>query len=238
MRKIEKLFQAHDGNYGSPRIHSALVDEGEVVNRKRVERLMRESGLVGKAGRLYRRKPLPVNPCLTVPNRRLAKGMPAGPNQQWVGDVTYLKLKGSWQYLSVVMDLYSRQVIGWALSGSRTVDLTLSALIKALSCRPVGADLIFHSDRGAEYGARRYQQALTDSGIAASMNRAGVMNDNVHIETFFQTFKTECFRGVDFRSVGELRAAIAGYLDDYYNTRRHHSSLGYKTPSDYERMAA
>ena len=238
LRKIETLYQLHDGNYGSPRIHAALVEEGEVVNHKRVERLMRESGLVGKAGRLYRRKPLPVNPCLTVPNRRLAQGMPTGSNQQWVGDVTYLKFKGTWQYLSVVMDLYSRQVIGWALSGSRTVDLTLSALSKALSCRPVGADLIFHSDRGAEYGAKRYQQALADSGIVSSMNRPGVMNDNVHIETFFQTFKTECFRGVDFKSVHELKATIAGYLDDYYNTRRHHSSLGYKTPIDYERMAA
>jgi putative transposase len=238
MRKIETLFQQHNGNYGSPRIHAALVDEGEVVNRKRVERLMRESGLVGKAGRLYRRKPLPVNPCLTVPNRRLATGMPIGPNQQWVGDVTYLKFRGTWQYLSVVMDLYSRQVIGWALSGSRTVDLTLAALSKALSCRRYEAGLLFHSDRGSEYGAKRYQQALADAGIVSSMNRVGVMNDNVYIETFFQTFKTECFRGVAFGSVGELKATIAGYLDDYYNTRRHHSSLGYKTPIDYERMAA
>jgi putative transposase len=236
--KIERLFQEHDGNYGSPRIHAALVDEGEVVNHKRVERLMRESGLVGKAGRLYRRKPLPVNPCITVPNRRLAKGMPSGPDQQWVGDVTYLKLRGTWQYLSVVMDLYSRQVIGWCLSGSRTVDLTLAALAKAFSCRHVEAGLIFHSDRGSEYGAKRYQQALADSGIVSSMNRVGVMNNNVYIETFFQTFKTECFKGIDFRSVKELREVIAEYLDDYYNTRRHHSALGYKTPSDYERMAA
>lgn len=238
IQKIERLFQKHNGNYGSPRIHSALLDEGEVVNRKRVERLMRESGLVGKAGRLYRRKPLPVNSCLTVPNRRLAMGMPAGSNQQWVGDVTYLKLKGSWQYLSVVMDLYSRQVIGWALSGSRTVDLTLAALTHALSYRRVEAGLIFHSDRGSEYGAKRYQQALDKSGIVSSMNRPGMMNDNVYIETFFQTFKTECFRGVEFRSLSELRAAVAEYLDDYYNTRRHHSSLGYKTPSDYESKAA
>ena len=236
-RKIARLYREHNGNYGSPRIHAALVDEGEVVNHKRVARLMRESGLVGKAGRLYRRKPLPLNPCITVPNRRQAQGMPSRPNQQWVSDVTYLKLKGVRQYLSVVMDLYSRQVIGWCLSGSRTVDLTLAALTRALSCRQVEAGLIFHSDRGSEYGAKRYQQALVESGITASMNRAGCMNDNVYIETFFQTFKTECFRGVDFRSVDELRAALAEYLDDYYNTRRHHSSLGFKTPSDYERMA-
>ena len=177
IRKIEKLYQANDGNYGSPRIHAALVDEGEVVNHKRVERLMRESGLVGKAGRLYRRKPLPFNPSITVPNRRRAKGMPCGPNQQWVGDVTYLKLKGAWQYLSVVMDLYSRQVIAWCLSGSRSVDLTLAALSKPLSCRQGETGLIFHSDRGSEYGAKRYQQALADSGIVSSMNRAGVMND-------------------------------------------------------------
>lgn len=136
-KRIQQLFAEHDGNYGSPRIYSALRQEGENVNHKRVERLMRDMGLVGKASKLYRSKPLPENPCITVGNQKRLEAAPVSVNQQWAGDVTYLKVNGQWSYLAVIIDLYSRSIVGWELSRSRTADLTVSALRKALLHRDV-----------------------------------------------------------------------------------------------------
>ncbi|MCU7808343.1 MAG: IS3 family transposase [Candidatus Thiodiazotropha sp. (ex Semelilucina semeliformis)] len=138
VQKIEEIFIKHDGNYGSPRVHAELRRQREAINHKRVERLMREFGFVGKAGRIYRRKPIPENPCIKVPNIKRERGQPTRANQQWAGDVTYLKVNGAWQYLAVIIDLYSRKVIGWELSASRTVALTLSALNKATASRQLG----------------------------------------------------------------------------------------------------
>lgn len=238
MQKIRDIFDKHNGNYGSPRVYKALRKRGESVNHKRVERLMRESGLVGKAGRMYRRKALPDNRCIQVANRQREQGMPTKPNQQWAGDVTYLKVNGQWQFLAVVIDLYSRKVIGWELSSTRTVALTLSALNKAIRARRRSDGLIFHSDRGSEYGAHAYQKRLDSLGITPSMNRPGYMNDNVYVETFFQTLKTESFKGIEFESVHELRMTLAWYMESYYNKDRIHTSLDFCNPNEYERMAA
>lgn len=238
MDKIEDIFQQHDGNYGSPRIHAELRAQGIVINHKRVERLMKVAGLVGKAGRLYRRKPLPGNSCIKVPNLKREAGEPDKRNQQWAGDVTYLKVQGNWQYLAVIIDLFSRKVIGWALSNTRTVALTLSALNKALKSRQVKKGLIFHSDRGSEYGAHQYQDKLRKNGIEPSMNRPGFMNDNIFVETFFQTLKTESFTGLKFGSAQELRKVLKWYLEDYYNLIRRHGSLGFKSPDEYEKITA
>lgn len=238
MKLIRNIFNQHDGNYGSPRICTELKAQGEVINHKRVEKLMRDAGLIGKAGRIYRRKPLPENPCIQVPNLQRIKGMPLKPNEQWAGDVTYLKINGKWQYLAVVMDLYSRKIVGWELSASRTVALTLSALNKAVIGKVLEKDIIFHSDRGSEYGAHVYHKRLKSLGISPSMNRPGFMNDNVYVESFFQTLKTETFKGIEFKSVSELRMTLCWYMNDYYNTIRRHGSLGYISPNDYERMAA
>lgn len=238
LKKIRVIFNRHRGSYGSPRICSELKAQGEKVNHKRVERLMREAGLVGKAGRIYRRRSLPENPCTKVDNLLRKKGAPSGPNEQWAGDVTYLKVNGEWQYLAVVLDLYSRKVIGWDLSNTRTVSLTLGALKKALRSREVKPGLVFHSDRGSEYGAYVYQDCLKDSGIRPSMNRPGFMNDNVYVESFFQTLKTESFKGMHFESVSHLRSELSWYIDSYYNHDRRHSSVGFQSPAEYERMAA
>jgi len=237
-RRIQELFAEHNGNYGSPRIYVALRQEGEMVNHKRVERLMRDMGLVGKVARLYRTKPLPKNACLTVGNQRRDIGAPTAINQQWAGDVTYLKVSGHWSYLAVIIDLYSRRIVGWELDQTRTTDLTVGALRKALLNRDVKPGMIFHSDRGAEYGAHYFQSELKAAGIRPSMNRPGHMTDNAHVESFFRTMKTESFHGLSFASVFELRMTLACYIDDYYNTKRLHSSLGYSVPNDYERIAA
>lgn len=236
-KKIITLYQKNKGNYGSPRIHATLQRNGERVNHKRVARIMREEGLIGKAGRLYRRKALSINTCISKPNIQREQGAPNRLNQQWAGDVTYLKVQGDWLYLSVVMDLYSRRIIGWSLGRQRTAQLTVSALEKSLKSRLVMSDIIFHSDRGSEYGAHDYQNQLKAAGIQASMNRPNCMNDNVYVESFFQSLKTECYHGECFDSEEGLRKRLSWYIDDYYNHQRLHSSLGFKTPVEFEALA-
>jgi len=235
---IREVFKQHHGNYGSPRVHRTLINMGVVVNRKRVERIMREERLVAKAAKLYRRKALPGNSCIKAENLRCDLPVPSAPNQQWAGDVSYLKIKGTWVYLSVVLDLYSRKVIGWSLGNSRTSELTMRSLKMALSLREVSSDLIFHSDKGAEYGAHEYQNLLKVSGIRQSMNRPRTMTDNIHVESFFRTFKTESFRGEVFEDMHHLLEVTKWYLEEYYNCHRIHTSIDFKSPEEYEKMSA
>lgn len=235
---IRAVFDEHRGNYGSPRIHAELRRRGYRINRKRVARLMKEMALVGKAGRIYRRKPLSENHCIKVANLVRELGPPDRPHQQWAGDVTYLKLKGKWLYLAVVLDLYTRKIQGWALGRSRTTELTLSALGQAVRSCPIRSSLVFHSDRGSEYGSYRYQNQLRRWGIRASMNRPDCMNDNVYVESFFQSLKTESFKRLEFASEADLRKTLTEYIDRYYNRERLHSALGFNTPDEYEKLAA
>lgn len=237
-KDIQQLYAEHDGNYGSPRIYAALREQGKSVNHKRVARLMRDIGLVGKVSKLYRSKPLAENPCITVGNQKRLEPPPVSPNQQWAGDVTYLKVNGQWMYLAVIVDLYSRGIVGWELSKYRTAEVTVSALKKALMHRDVRPGMLFHSDRGAEYGAHLFQDELSRAGIRPSMNRPKHMTDNAHVESFFKTMKTESFKGLSFESITQLRMTLSWYIDDYYNTKRHHSSLGFTNPREFERMAA
>lgn len=236
--RIEALFFEHKTNYGSPRITKALRDEGLIVNHKRVERIMQERGLVGKAGRIYRRKAVPEKFYTKMPNLKKDMDEPTGVDQQWVGDLTYLKVGRKQLYLAVVMDLYSRRVLGWSLGERKSSELTVSALSNALKHRTVTEQHIFHTDRGSEYGAYLIQNELKRVGIKSSMNRPKTVTDNAAMESFFQSMKTEMYTGVHFKSETELRAALSWYLDKYYNQERLHSSIGYTNPTKYEKMAA
>lgn len=235
---IEKIFTDNDGNYGSPRVYRALREEGIEVNHKRVERIMRDSGLVGKSAKLYRRKAPPERAYLKYPNLKLNKPAPTDVNQQWAGDITYLRVAGEWRYLAVVMDLYSRRIIGWSLGRYKSAELTRSALLKALSHRYVKDGLIFHTDRGSEYGAYLIQDELAKAGIKSSMNRPDSIIDNIHVESFFRTLKTECYHGLSFENESALRIALSYYLDSYYNKRRIHTSIGFQSPEHYENKVA
>lgn len=235
--KIKAIYNENDGNYGSPRICAELRRQGIYVNHKRVERIMRELGLVGKAAKLYRRHTAPERQFLKRPNLRLNMPVPTKVNEQWVGDVTYLKANGEWRYLAVVMDLYSRRILGWSLGANRRATLTRAALLKALSRRRVKKGLIFHTDRGIEYGANLFQDELASAGIKSSMNRPDSITDNIHMESFFRTLKTECYHGISFNNEHELRSALSYYLD-YYNTKRIHTSINNMAPVEYEKMAA
>lgn len=235
---IRDVFEFHDGNYGSPRVHRTLVNQGWCVNHKRVERIMREELLVAKAAKLYRRKALPENSCTKVDNLRHDIPPASAPNQQWAGDVSYLKVNGVWVYLSVILDLYSRKIVGWSLGRTRTTELTLKSLDMALKSREISPGLIFHSDKGSEYGAHDFQGRLRSVGIRPSMNRPKTMTDNIHVESFFRTFKTESFRGIVFEDEEHLGDVTKWYLEEYYNCHRMHTSLGFKSPVQYEQMVA
>jgi len=238
LKKIQRIYEESRGSYGSPRVHAQLRREGEKVSRSRVERVMHKAGLVGKAAQIYRRQAWVKPFHASLPNLRIDRPKPKAANEQWVGDVTYLKVCGEWRYLAVVMDLYSRRIIGWKLSDKRTARVTRAALRKALKNRKISPGLIFHTDRGVEYGAWLLQDELKKYGILSSMNRAESVTDNAHMESFFRSMKTEATKGIEFKSEHELRMAISSYINKFYNVTRLHSGLGYKTPVEYERMAA
>lgn len=230
---IHHIFKKHDGNYGSPKITREMRKLGLPIGQKRVARLMREHGLKATKARIYKSRPGTYKYIYGIPCR-IEKIELNGENQLWVGDVTYLKMEdGSWQYLSVVMDRYSRRIIGWSLSDGRDADLTLGALERAVRNRGHHADLIFHSDRGTEYLAEKYRKRLHRYGIEQSMNRVKTMNDNAFMESFFQQFKTERIKRRVLKSVDQLRGIISEYMR-YYNYDRSHSSIGYISPNDFE----
>ncbi len=237
LQRIRSIFNKSKGRYGSPKVFFALRSQGLAVGRKRVERLMREANLVARVARIYRRKPLPQRACDPVPNLRKDLPKPTGINQHWTSDVTYLKLNGRWMFLAVVMDLYSRRVVGWSLKNNRTAALTKAALLMAIRNRRPGKGLLFHTDQGIEYRASEIQKIHHRYGFTPSMNRAYRCTDNAEMESFFHTFKGEFFTGTTFRSVHQLRDGIAGYIQHFYNRTRLHSSLNHKSPVEYE-MAA
>lgn len=230
---IRQIFDRHDGCYGSPKVTRELGKIGIHIGQKRVARLMRERGLKAVKARIYKARPgthRHVNSILC----KIQDMTPSAPNQLWVGDVTYLKMHdGSWQYLSVVMDRYSRRIIAWSISDRRDVQLTLSSIERAVRNRGHHKDIIFHSDRGVEYLANAYRERLRRYGITQSMNRPKTMNDNAFMESFFQQFKTERIKRTILRTVEQVRAIVAEYTR-YYNYERSHSSIGYVSPHEYE----
>jgi transposase InsO family protein len=197
---------------------------------------MRLYGLKARANRIYRRNPGARVFSYAIPNRALERRATA-PDQVWVGDVTYLHVANRWRFLAVVMDKYSRRIVGWRLGSRRSPELTLGALRDAVARRRPAHGLIFHSDRGTEYANYAYRDWLEKLGIVQSMNRPGGMGDNAHMESFFHSMKTDIYHGRCFTHDDELLDAVSGYIPRY-NHHRIHSALGYRSPIDYERAAA
>jgi transposase InsO family protein len=161
------------------------------------------------------------------------------PNEKWAGDITYVPTRQGWLYVAVLMDLYSRRIVGWAMDDQMTTTLTLSVLEMALQQRPVPVGLLHHSDRGSQYGARAYQQRLATRGIRCSMSRPGNCWDNAVVESFFATLKTELLSAEPaYRTRQEARTAIFEYVEGFYNRSRRHSTLGYLSPVEFEQRAA
>ncbi len=229
---IERIFDKVKGIYGSPKIHQSLKREHINVGLNRVARLMKNIGLKARCSRIYRNHSKMDRFYASISNE-INEKKASKPNQIWVGDVTYLRVNKEWRYLAVILDKYSRRVIGWSLSTKRNVELSLTAFKRAAKNRLLQPGLYFHSDRGAEYVANKYKQWLKKNGVIQSMNRKGVMNDNAEMESFFHHFKAERLHKNEYTTERELRAAIIEYIG-FYNQRRIHESLGYMTPVEYE----
>jgi transposase InsO family protein len=235
---IQRIHKENEGAYGSPRIFKALRKQGIHIGKKRVERLMRELGLVGRVVLVTRRAPGLKRFLAEGENLRLGKEGPTGVDQVWVADITYLKVNKRWMYLSVIMDLYSRRVIAWSLDKQRTTEVTKRTLQYALKKRKPKAGLIFHTDRGIEYKGNVFQDILNANKIKHSLNRLGHCTDNGHMESFFHSMKAELIRGRSYKTEGELRYALVRYINHFYNQKRLHSGIGYHSPVEYEQIAA
>ena len=222
-------------NYGSPRILEALKKQGEHVSRKRVARLMKLEGIEGKRRRRWTRTTdsehqFPI--ALNLVNRDFT---PAKPNQCWAGDVTFLRTPLGFVYLAVVIDLFSRFVVGWAVSAVNDRNLASSALRMALKRRCPGPGLVHHTDQGSPYASEDYQRLLDDNDIVCSMSRRGNCYDNAVMESWFSTVKSEA--GERFESYAHAKEALFDYIEVFYNLRRRHSTLGQISPAEFERRA-
>lgn len=211
-KKIKHIHVKCFGIYGSPRITKKLHQQGIHVSENRVARIMQAECIIGRIHTRKHRAPSIIEVIKRSKNKRLTTPKPSQINQVWVGDVTYLWHQKRWWYLAVVMDLYSRKIIGWSLESYRKKELTISALNKALQNRKLKPDMLFHSDRGVEYAAGAYRDLLAQHNIQASMNRSGHCTNNAHMESFFHSIKGEWIGDVKYATVDALRNAIRDYI--------------------------
>ena len=232
--EVAAIHAASKQRYGSPRVHQELQAQGRTVGRHRVARLMQQQGLRARKKRRFQtttdsRHGLPV--AANVLDRQFTV---TAPNTTWVTDITYLWTREGWLYLAVILDLFSRRVVGWSMSESITRQLTLDALAAALGHRTPPPGLLHHSDRGSQYASGDYQALLDAHGLVGSMSRRGNCWDNAVAESFFSTLKIELVNTADWATRADARAAIFEYLEVFYNGQRRHSSLGYLSPVAFE----
>jgi transposase InsO family protein len=232
---VQASWLASRKTYGSPRVLEDLRELGERVSRKRVARLMTEQGLAGRKKRRFvtttqSNHELPIAENILERKFRVAK-----PNRVWAGDITYLRTAEGWLYLAVVVDLFSRRIVGWATGETLHTRLALDALRMAFARRHERSKLLHHSDRGVQYAANDYRSSLKANGVRCSMSRKGNCWDNAVVESFFATLKTELTPETgEYASRAVARSAVVDYIENFYNTKRRHSALGFVSPVAYE----
>jgi putative transposase len=239
LTEIRRVHTAHRRRYGAPRIHAALRAEGYRASRGRVERLMRYHGIRALTPRRFRvcttdsRHDLPI-----APNRLDQKFAAERPNQIWLADITYVPTEEGWLYLAVVLDLFTRKIVGWAMRDHMRAELTIAALTMAIQRQKLPPGLTHHSDRGSQYAATDYRKVLGAAGMIQSMSRKGNCWDNAPMESCFGTLKIELVHQACYLTRDAARHDLFAYIEGYYNRQRLHSALGYITPEQAEHQAA
>ena len=237
---LERLREHHRVSrqtYGRLRLRAALCNDGVRVSAKRVRRLMKLGGITVRTRRRYKattnskhRMPVAAN----LIERNFDPNAIGRADRCWAGDITYIATREGWLYLAVILDLFSRRVIGWSMSSEMTAGLVINAFMMAIGRRRPPRGLIAHSDRGSQYASRAFQRVLREHGVICSMSRKGDCWDNAVIESFNATIKTELIHRSEWETRGEARAAVYEYIETWYNARRLHSTLGYRSPITFE----
>lgn len=234
--KVRDSFLASDRTYGARRVWHDLLAEGISCGLHRIERLMRQQGLRARP----RRRGLPKDDGLRsmIAGNLLDRQFSAdGPNQKWVADFTYIWTAEGWLYVAVVIDLFSRRVVGWSMSATMTAQLVTDALIMAIWRRGKPDALLHHSDQGSQYTSEQFQRLMADNGVTCSMSRSGNVWDNAAMESFFSSLKTERIGAKIYRTRSQAKADVFDYIERFYNPRRRHSTLGYLSPIDFEKQS-
>ncbi|WP_156878705.1 IS3 family transposase [Roseomonas gilardii] len=235
---VRSAFTLSNGTYGSPRMTRELQDSGLAVGRRRTARLMRENGLRARQKRRFKRTTDSHHAWPVAPNLLDQDFSAEGPNQKWGSDISYIWTCEGWLYLAVVIDLFARRAVGWAMADRLHRELALTALRKALIMRRPTPGLIHHADRGSQYCSADYQAELRKHGILISMSSKGNCYDNAMVETFFKTLKSELVWRTMFETRQDAEQAIGRYIDGFYNPVRRHSALDFTSPAQFEKMAA
>jgi len=233
-REIAEIHRDSRGTYGSPRIYRALQRRGQAVGRHRVARLMRRDGLQAKTRKRFKATTNSRHAHPVAPDLLHRDFVPEGPNRVWASDITYIRTLEGWLYLAVIMDLYSRGIVGWSMAERLTSPLVRDALQMALKQRRPSQGLLHHSDRGSQYAGGDYQELLTKNGLVCSMSRKGNCWDNAPVESFFSTLKREWVFHHRYRTRAEARQSIFDYIERFYNRQRIHSSIGDLSPMEFE----
>lgn len=236
--KVRASFLDSDRTYGARRVWHDLLADGTSCGLHRVERLMRAQALRARP----RRRGLPADTGerrvgAIAPNLLDRQFEAEGPNRKWVADFTYIWTAEGWLYVAAVIDLFSRRVVGWSMKAEMTAQLVTDALVMAIWRRGKPDALLHHSDRGSQYVSEQFQRLLADAGVSCSMSRAGNVWDNSAMESFFSSLKTERVRRKVYRTRDQARADVFDYIERFYNPKRRHSTIGYVSPAEFERMA-
>jgi transposase InsO family protein len=234
LAQIRAVYEHSRGTYGYRRIHAALVARDMSCGVHRVRRMMQQQGLRAKRRRRYRTTTQSHHRLPIAPNLLNRDFSTAAANQKWVSDITFVPTHEGWLYLCVIMDLFSRLVVGWAMEPYLNRELGLKALRMALANRRPPPGLLHHSDQGIQYANNDYQQLLADQRLIASMSRSGNVYDNAPMESFFATLKRELIHFRNYRTRDEARTDIFSFIEVFYNRQRLHSALQYRSPADYE----
>ena len=233
---VEKTFFAFKKIYGAPRLTDELNDLGIVCSRNHVAQLLQEKGLRARNGKGFRYRARVESKTHISENLLARKFEAAAPNQKWVSDITYIRVGRTWLFLAVILDLFSRKVIGWAQDKHMRESLILEAFDMAVSCRDLEGDVLLHSDRGVQYRGHEYQQALRINGITCSMSRKGNCWDNAVMESFFSRLKVELIYAENYKTVDETQAGLFEYIEIFYNRQRRHSANGNISPHEFEQQ--